>query len=202
MQPCKEPGRWIYDYGNRRGYWTGPWFSWKFFFGWYQSGPIDPENNNRRVPVNLGQVGLLDRFKNTPDIKLKVASKIASITAFAQGFADECLKNGITFAVIQEHKDSFKYNFAVGSDLWIKILTGDPLVVLGSGKVDVNWSGGVYIPYGSNKLHWHVTIHFELNDEFKDPADLNNDGTPGDWPGCLPYYIKGGWDVYIEGDAH
>ncbi len=112
------------------------------------------------------------------------------------------MENGINYADIPGHNNKFYYNFASGANLWNKILLGDPLVVLGHGGVDVNWLGGVYIPYGSNKLHWYVTIHFEIKDEFKDPADLNNDGTPGDWLGCLPYDIKGGWDVYIEGDAH
>jgi RHS repeat-associated protein len=162
------------------------------FLGWYAHG--------EGVRVDLGDVGLLGKFRNSEQISSWTGALQTEMDEMAKNWAKLMLSQGkararLTFS--REHE----YHFAPQGSLALMAIDAltDPLFVLGDGTLtaDITIQAKRLEP---NHARWWVYIKYSINDRFKDPSDLRDTKEgESEWPGCEPYDIIGHWEYVNSG---
>ena len=172
-------------------------------FWWYyvQNGNLDDPYGEgwAPTPVNLGKVGLLEKFKADELVTAAVGvytSEIMGVVraAYAELFEIWGGKSGGN-KLIEYHEHHQTYDFDRVSALWKYY---NDLIVLGGGFLYCDANGIV-----TSDGFYKVTVTFSVNDWFIDVLDVANKipDSQGslDFDDGMPYQIVGSWTIVLEG---
>ncbi len=175
----------------------GRWTSYLYFFGWYVHGEGEE--------VKLVNIELLDDFRNSDQIRPEIDTFQREMDDLAKEVAISAISFGLNGQISITTEMTIDYDFAPsGASLAVSLVTGNPLVVLGSGSVTATATITVRRLQNSEGeltdfIEWSLHIDYSVEDEFKDPGDIF-DTTPEEveWPSCQTYPITADWS-YVNG---
>ncbi|HOQ03749.1 MAG TPA: RHS repeat-associated core domain-containing protein [Anaerohalosphaeraceae bacterium] len=140
-------------------------------------------------PINLKDIGLLDAFKNAPDVFLKTASYQTDVFLKVIRIVNHFQCSGTLWRIFPiQDEDKTTTN-----------VTSDPgLFVIGHSTFFRKYHCNILIKCcGDQKcFRYRCRFDYSIRDWFRDPFDIGIE-----LPGCTPFRINADWSETMEGNT-